>query len=130
VRKKELRLGFIGEYRVVEEREREGRRTAGAQIDDVADVPLGLAWRPLGTGGLDVAGRWRASNGGEGGGRANQGTRGAKESGAGLQGARESGRRRWRAAHGHEQRKPGLEEEDDDRSAISKNCRDSTVKSR
>jgi hypothetical protein len=87
VGKERLGLGFIGKRHGVEERE--SRRTAGLRSTGGTDVPHGLAWRPLGTGGLDVVGRWRASKGGEGGGRACQGTRGAKESGAGLQGARE-----------------------------------------
>jgi hypothetical protein len=41
-------------------------------------------------------------------------TRRTRESGAGAAGPRENGRRGWRGAHGREQRKPGLEEEDED----------------
>jgi hypothetical protein len=49
--RKGLGSGFIGEHHSVEERERESRRAAGLRLTGGADVPLGHAWRPLGTGG-------------------------------------------------------------------------------
>jgi hypothetical protein len=50
-------LGFIGEHLSVEERERESRRAAGLRSTGGADVPLGHAWRPLGTGGSTWQGK-------------------------------------------------------------------------
>jgi hypothetical protein len=63
---------------------------------------------------LDVAGQGEASRGSAGGGRSSQATRRTRESGAGAAGPRENSRRGRRGAHGREQRKPGLEEEDED----------------
>jgi hypothetical protein len=56
--------------------------------------------------------------------------RGAIKSGAGAAGTRENGRRGRRGRRREETEEPWLEEDDEDRSAISQNCRDSTIKSR
>jgi hypothetical protein len=112
VRKKGLGLGFIGEYHAVEERE--SRRTAGLRSTGGADVLLGLAWRPLGTGGSTWRGEGKPAEAARAVGGASQRTCGMKESGTGLQRARESGRRRRSHGCGKEQRSPGMEEEDED----------------
>jgi hypothetical protein len=55
--RKGLGSGFIGEHRSVEERERESRHAARLRSTGGADVPLGHAWRPLGTGGTTWQGK-------------------------------------------------------------------------
>jgi hypothetical protein len=50
-RKEGLGSCLIGEHHAVEERERESKRTARLRSTGGAVVPLGHAWRPLGTGG-------------------------------------------------------------------------------
>jgi hypothetical protein len=55
--------------------------------------------------------------------------RGAIKSGTGAAGPREDGWQGRRGRRKEETEELGLEEEDEDRSAISQNCRDSTIMS-
>jgi hypothetical protein len=57
VGRKGLGSGFIGEHHSIEERERESRHAAGLRSTGGVDVPLGHAWRPLGTGGSTWQGK-------------------------------------------------------------------------